>query len=301
MNYTCIIVFLAFITNFSKMKPIYKLYTILLISFLTGCGLSMPKFENDDNDINLNSPSYEIVLEKNYSGYEDDNNLSEAEIDSGAKNFVKCANSTECGLLWDTAKTWITEKSTYSGELKINSMHLLETKADPRKSKADKITFKVLRLPKGEMNIIKIEAECPKNCKNYINKEYFAFNSYLKNHLLAYKNNIIGYAEIKDDMIISSNNSDNLDINFDNLSDDPQESVLEKNELLEKIEVTKTNKKKYIGKVAESLIDKHSCHKASEINLVKKTMKRELYEVNCIKEVKRMIFDCSPDGCKVLQ
>ena len=59
--------------------------------------------------------------------------------------------------------------------------------------------------------------------------------------------------------------------------------------------------KKYIGKVAESLIDKHSCHKASEINLVKKTMKRELYEVNCIKEVKRMIFDCSPDGCKVLQ
>ncbi len=39
----------------------------------------------------------------------------------------------------------------------------------------------------------------------------------------------------------------------------------------------------------------------SEINLVKKTRKRELYEVNCIKEVKRMIFDCGPDGCEVLQ
>jgi hypothetical protein len=26
-----------------------------------------------------------------------------------------------------------------------------------------------------------------------------------------------------------------------------------------------------------------------------------LYEVNCIKEVKRMIFDCSSDGCEVLQ
>ena len=284
------------------MKPIYKFNAILLVLFLTSCVISMPEFDSNENsDENLNSTSYEIVLEKNYSGYEDDDDLNEAEIDSGAKNFAKCANSTECNLLWDTAKIWITEKSTYGGELTTNSINILETKADPRKKKADKITFKVLRLPSGNMNIIKIEAKCPKNCKNYINKEYFAFNSFLKNHLLAYKNDILGYAQVENEMIVSPNNSDKLDIDFDNLSDDPQTSILEKNELLEKIEVTKTKKKKYIGKVAEKLIDKYSCHKASEINLVKKTRKRELYEVNCIKEVKRMIFDCGPDGCEVLQ
>jgi hypothetical protein len=63
--------------------------------------------------------------------------------------------------------------------------------------------------------------------------------------------------------------------------------------MLNKIEITKTKRKRYIGKVAESLIDDYSCNKKSEINLVKKTSKRELYEVNCIKEVKRMIFDWS--------
>ena len=135
----------------------------------------------------------------------------------------------------------------------------------------------------------------------YIHKEYFAFNSYLKNHLLAYKNGIIDYENIEDEMFISSKTSDNLDINFDDLSQNEQTSVLKENNMLNKIEITKSKSKRYIGKVAESLIDDYSCNKLSEINLVKKTSKRELYEVNCIKEVKRMIFDCGPDGCDVLQ
>ena len=135
----------------------------------------------------------------------------------------------------------------------------------------------------------------------YIHKEYFAFNSYLKNHLLAYKNGVIDYENIEDEMFISSKTSDNLDINFDDLSQNEQTSVLKENNMLNKIEITKSKSKRYIGKVDESLIDDYSCNKLSEINLVKKTSKRELYEVNCIKEVKRMIFDCGPDGCDVLQ
>jgi len=135
----------------------------------------------------------------------------------------------------------------------------------------------------------------------YIHKEYFAFNSYLKNHLLAYKNGVIDYENIEDEMFVSSKTSDNLEINFDDLSQNEQTSVLKENSMLNKIEITKSKSKRYIGKVAESLIDDYSCNKLSEINLVKKTSKRELYEVNCIKEVKRMIFDCGPDGCDVLQ
>ena len=77
--------------------------------------------------------------------------------------------------------------------------------------------------------------------------------------------------------------------------------MLVENDMLNKIEITKSKRKSYAGKVAEILIDDYSCNKSSEINLVKKTIKRELYEVNCIKEVKRMIFDCSPDGCEILQ
>ena len=61
----------------------------------------------------------------------------------GAKKFAQCANATECALLWDTAKKWVTEKSKYNGTLKTNTKNLLETKANPRRSKANKITFKV--------------------------------------------------------------------------------------------------------------------------------------------------------------
>ena len=199
------------------------------------------------------------------------------------------------------ARKRLTEKSKFSGDFKTNTKNLLETRANPRRSKANKITFKVTRKPNGKTNIINIEADCPKNCSMYIHKEYFAFNSYLKNHLLAYKNGIIDYENIEDEMFISSKTSDNLDINFDDLSQNEQTSVLKENNMLNKIEITKSKSKRYIGKVAESLIDDYSCNKLSEINLVKKTSKRELYEVNCIKEVKRMIFDCGPDGCDVLQ
>ena len=195
----------------------------------------------------------------------------------------------------------VTKKTTYKGELATNSKNLLLTEADPRKAKTDKITFKVTRIPNGKTNIIKISADCPRNCSNYIDKEYFAFNSYLRNHLMAYKKGTIGYAQVEDEMLKNAANSGELELDISDLSGNPDTSILEENESLDEIEITKTKRKKYIGKVAEILIDDHSCNKQSEINLVKKTRKRELYEVNCIKEVKRLIFDCRPDGCEVLQ
>jgi hypothetical protein len=288
------------------MKPIFKLYsTFLILLMLGGCSLSLPDISlpdfNSEKELDIKDSDYNKVLNKNYDGYVDDDDLDTADIKEGAKKFAQCANATECALLWDTAKKWLTEKSRFNGELKTNTKNLLETKADPRKSKADKITFTVNRKPSGKTNIINIVADCPKNCSMYIHKEYFAFNSYLKSHLLAYRNDIVGYEKVEDEMFLSSKNSDNLDINFDDLSENNQRSVLEENSMLNKIEVTKSKSKRYIGKVAETLIDEYSCNKSSEINLVKKTRKRELYEVNCIKEVKRMIFDCGPDGCDVLQ
>ena len=271
-----------------------KVFGTTLIFLLSGCGLSVPGFNSSENsNSNSNSSDYKIVLDDSYDGYGDDDELTSTDIDNGAQNFAECSSLTECSLLWDTAKEWVTEKSFYKSKLKTNSNNLLETEIDPRRKKSDKITFKVTRIPNGKTNIIKISATCPKNCKGYIDKEYFAFNSYLKNHLIAFKNGIIGYANIE--------TSDNLDINFDDLSENNQRSVLEENNVLNKIEVTKSKSKRYIGKVAERLIDEYSCNKSSEINLVKKTRKSELYEVNCIKEVKRMIFDCGPDGCEVLQ
>ena len=271
---------------------------------LAGCGLSVPGFDKSSSpssDTSSENAKYSVVLESNYDGYADDDELNSAEIDEGAEDFARCANSTECSLLWDTAKKWLTEKSSYKSKLKTDTKNLLETEADPRRKKADKITFKVTRIPNGKTNIIKISAKCPKNCSSYIDKEYFAFNSFLKNHLVAYKKGIIGYEQVENEMLTNVVSSGNLELDISDLSGKPETSILEENELLDKIEVTKTNKKRYVGKVAETLIDEYSCNKQSEINLIKKTRKRELYEVNCIKEVKRLIFDCTPDGCEVLQ
>ena len=287
------------------MKHFFKLYLFFFVLLLSGCGLSLPEISLPDFDsskeLEINDSDYNKVLNKKYDGYADDDDLDTEDIYNGAKKFAECSNSTECALLWDTAKKWITEKSKYKGKLKTNTKNLLVTKADPTKSKADKITFEVTRKSNGKTHVISIVADCPKNCSMYIHKEYFAFNSYLKNHLLAYKNDIVGYEKVEEEMFANIETSDNLDINFDDLSENNQRSVLEENNVLNKIEVTKSKSKRYIGKVAERLIDEYSCNKSSEINLVKKTRKRELYEVNCIKEVKRMIFDCGPDGCEVLQ
>ena len=282
------------------MNNLYKIVGITLILLLNGCGLSLPEF-GDTSASSDNSTYYKIVLDENYNGYADDDDLTSAEIDNGAENFPQCSNATECSLLWDTAKEWITKKSTYKGDLTTDSKNLLLTKADVNKNKADKITFKVTRTPNGKTNIIKISADCPRNCSNYINKEYFAFNSYLRNHLMAYKKGVIGYAQVEDEMLKNTANVGELELDISDLSGSPETSIIEENESLDKIEITKTKRKRYIGKVAEILIDDHSCNKQSEINLVKKTRKRELYEVNCIKEVKRLIFDCKPDGCEVLQ
>ena len=282
------------------MKPTIQACIIFFILFLTGCGISLPDFSSE-KELVINDPNYNKVLDSSYNGYEDDDDLDGSDIRKGAEKFAQCANATECGLLWDTAKKWITEKSTYNGTLKTNTRDLLETKANPTRSLANRITFKVTRSPNGGKNIIKIVADCPKNCVGYIHKEYFAFNSYLKNHLLAYKNDIVGYEKLESDIFISASGSDKLDIDFDDFSGNNQRSVLVENDMLNKIEITKSKRKSYAGKVAEILIDDYSCNKSSEINLVKQTIKRELYEVNCIKEVKRMIFDCSPDGCEILQ
>lgn len=293
----------TFLRN-SSMKNINYALVMICSILLTGCGLSVPGFDkssSSSNDTSSENTKYNVVLESGYDGYGDDDELNSAEIDEGAEDFAQCANSTECSLLWDTAKKWLTEKSSYKSKLKTDTKNLLETQADPRRKKADKITFKVTRIPNGKTNIIKISAKCPRNCKSYIDKEYFAFNSFLKNHLVAYKKGIIGYEQVENEMPTDIISSGELKIDISDLSGKPETSILEGNELLDKIEVTKTNKKRYVGKVAETLIDEYSCNKQSEINLIKKTRKRELYEVNCIKEVKRLIFDCSPDGCEVLQ
>ena len=282
------------------MRYIYRIFPMIIFLQLAGCSLSIPDFGTLEPS-ETNNQDFNKVLDENYTGYKDDDELDSSSIDRGAESFAQCSNSTECSLLWDTAKVWLTEKSFYKSKLKTDTKNYLETEVDPRRRKADKITFEVTRLPNGKTNVIKINANCPKNCKSYIKKEYYAFNSFLKNHLLAYKNGIIGYAQVEDEMQQDIKSSDNLDIDIGDLSSKSGSSILNEDELLGKIEVTQTKSKRYIGKVAESLIDEHSCHKQSEINLVKKSRKRELYEVNCIKEVKRMIFDCSPDGCEVLQ
>ena len=283
------------------MNNLHKIIGFTLILLLNGCVMSLPEF-GDTSDSSGDSTSYNMVLDENYNGYADDDDLTSAEIDDGAENFAQCSNATECSLLWDTAKEWITKKSTYKGELATDSKNLLLTKADVTKNKADKITFKITRIPSGKANIIKISADCPRKCSNYIDKEYFAFNSYLKNHLIAFKKGVIGYAQVEDEMFENTAiSSGKLDIDISDLTEKSETSVLKENELLDKMEITNTKKKRYVGKVAEILIDDYSCNKQSTINIVKKTRKRELYEVNCIKEVKRLIFDCRPDGCEVLQ
>lgn len=277
------------------MKLHYKIF-ILIISIATSSCSSLPGLP----EIKFDNSVANKVLHDSFDGYDDE--LGGFAIEDGAKDFAKCTNTTECNLLWDVAKEWLTEKSDYRGDLTTNTNNFLKTTPLSNKKKADKISFEVTKIPSGEKNIIKIEAICPKNCSNYIDREFYAFNNFLRSHLVAFKKGVINYTNKESLSVAPKEKSESkIDIDVSDLTEDSQKSILDENLLSNKIEITNTNKKKYIGKVAESLIDKHSCHKLSEINLVKKTKNRELYEVNCIIKVKRMIYDCKPDGCEVLQ
>ena len=95
------------------MINLHKVFGITLVFLLSGCGLSLPEF-GSTGDSDINSADYEMVLNERYDGYSDDDELTSAEIDNGAEDFVKCSNATECSLLWDTAKEWLTKKSMRS-------------------------------------------------------------------------------------------------------------------------------------------------------------------------------------------
>ena len=62
--------------------------------FVAGCGgLDLPDLTfSDDVSPRANlETSYEVVLDPNYSGYQDDDDLDRKAIEKGAKNFAECA------------------------------------------------------------------------------------------------------------------------------------------------------------------------------------------------------------------
>ena len=69
-----------------------KTLTLALAVLLTGCGLSVPGLDNS-NDSAANSSEYKIVLDENYDGYGDDDDLNSAEIDEGAENALRKGKS----------------------------------------------------------------------------------------------------------------------------------------------------------------------------------------------------------------
>ena len=58
-----------------------------LVFLVSGCTLSLPDFGSEDN-LELEPYSYKRVLDNNYDGYEDDDDISSAEIDEGAEDFA---------------------------------------------------------------------------------------------------------------------------------------------------------------------------------------------------------------------
>ena len=87
------------------MNDINKTLIVTFAVLLTGCGLTVPEFDSS-NTSDSNTAEYEVVLDENYTGYSDDDELTSAEIDNGAGNFAQCETATECSLLWDTAIEW---------------------------------------------------------------------------------------------------------------------------------------------------------------------------------------------------
>ncbi len=274
-----------------------KKTSLFLLIFIYGCGLSSP-------EINPPDTNYKEALNDNFNGYASHDNNTE--IWNGAKKFVSCINQLECDFLWDIAKEWITKKSNYRGTLLTNTTNLLVTNPGTKKEILDQISFEVAKIPNNNKeNIIKISAKCSKNCKNYVDYEYFAFNNYLRKHLLAYRDGAITYNKnsqaTEDSSIKNTDPLNKLDIDVSDLTNQTNLYELDENLLKNRVEIKVNQKEKYFGKVSEQLISKYSCKNPSKISLLKKTGDKELYEVSCIKEVKRMVFDCNAEGCEVLQ
>lgn len=263
--------------NFMKL---YKSTFIFLITFLiAGCA----------------GEEIQRIFDEGYTGH-DDEPLEEVSTDEefGAQEFVSCKTEIECGLLWDTAKEWLPKASESCGTLSVETETRLECAT---KSNAD-LGFIVQKFKNTDGGAtIKIKETCnlkkfKKACPGDPIRDIYAFNVYLKDHLEAFRKGIITYEPQPKINSSSSSSSDALDISLDgnDIGNDPLN-----------VEIIDGPETRYKKVIMESLVDEYSCNKESEILQIKKINKREIFEVNCIKEVKRMIFDCRPSGCEVLQ
>ena len=60
---------------------------------------------------------------------------------------------------------------------------------------------------------------------------------------MAYKKGVIGYEQVEDEILKNTVNSGELDLDISDLSGSPETSIIEENESLDKIEITKTKEK----------------------------------------------------------
>jgi hypothetical protein len=230
------------------------------------------------------------VLNEGYDGSTNDSSL-DTEVstieEDGAKSFARCETAIECSFLMDAAREWI-NKHSYVTKLMVDNDTTIET----QKKKHHGFIINKVKLDESNFEI-QIKGSCLKGCLHDIDLDLYAFNNYLKQMLALYKKGEIEYSETTtaDFEEIKTANSA-LDIDLSN--DDVSSKGLD-------IEIIDSPKTRYLRSIEKQLVGEYNCNKESEVVLLKRIDNRELYEINCIREIKRMIFDCSPNGCEVLQ
>ena len=240
---------------------------LLCFGMLGGCSLA---------DVGLSA--IDLAL-----GDDTDDNL----IEAGAKDFVPCNLGKECDYLWQQARAWLDEKARFEAAQR-NEDTLVAFSPEPDQNRTDH-QYRITRIShEGGTATLKVEAFCSdmEACEDSAVNQVYEINEFLRNHKRALNEGLVeveSYAEPELPQRGSDTEPDDADAT------------------LSEISIGKEYHRGRHHSQAEEALVGAGCLKRSKMALLKSDPDEDLYEVDCLTGIRKIVFRCTQDGCSVLE
>ncbi|MEE3229046.1 MAG: hypothetical protein VX237_08135 [Chloroflexota bacterium] len=197
------------------------------------------------------------------------------------KGSVTCSVERECSLLMQATLTWLKNYSRFP--VGVNTTSYIDS-LNPEPGKHSYQAQYRIFLEKNEI-IVQVFCEEDENC-HAVTDGVHNLTSFLEERKERINDNLPIVLEKKGtslgDILLGGESSE-VEDSFDRIQMTPDR-------------ITGT----YEKSIAKTLPEM-GCDKLSDIVLLKIEGGRELYEINCLKDVEQIVLDCDKGGCKIIR
>ena len=202
----------------------------------------------------------------------------------GAKDFVSCNQGIECRYLWEQARAWLDENARFDVAEKDGQLAAYSPSPDEHQ---DEVQYRVSQEPRaGGVATLKVETFCIDDaaCRKEIYEQAYQLNEYLRAHKRALAHGIVEVEEYAAPELPRESAPD----------DDPRLA-----------EFTLAPGAYPAGRHAErarATLAEEGCLAQSRLTLLRRAEAGdELYEAECLSEVRALLFRCGRAGCDLLR